>query len=201
MNIRLIKFKVCLSINKLISLILVIILFPACQLYNADNYEATFAANTVNYGQYYLALKKLSESDLLLEIKQQKIKKTRGSLEAEINLLLLYSLPNSPIQSSYSTKSQLNEQLNEQLKQHTNSLFSSTDQAFVTLLKDQLNQQLYLFQQLIEQEIESNKQSAKHLVNQKYQNNKNAELTLKINELTNQINQLKKIEQVINEHG
>jgi len=197
MNITLIKLNGCLSISRLISLILVIIFVSACQLNNTDNYKEIFAANTVNYGQYYLTLKKLSKSELLLEIKRQKLKKSQGSIEAEINLLLLFSLPNSPIHNAYSAKSQLN----EQLKKHASYLFSSADQAFVTLLKDQLNQQLYLFQQLIEQEIEHNKQSAKHLANQKYQNNKNAELKLKVNELTNQINQLKKIEQAINEHG
>tara|TARA_B110000091_G_C13755627_1_gene449723 strand:- start:829 stop:1422 length:594 start_codon:yes stop_codon:yes gene_type:complete len=197
MNILLIKLNRRLSIIRLISLMLVIIFIPACQLNNTDNYKVIFSANTVNYGQYYLALKKLSESELLLEIKQQKLKKSQGSIEAEINLLLLFSLPKSPIHNDYLAKSQLN----KQFKRHASYLFSAADQAFVTLLKDQLNQQLYLFQQVIEQEIKHNKQSAKHLVNQKYQNNKNAELTLKINELTNQINQLKKIEQAINEHG
>ena len=48
------------------------------------------ALNTVNFGQYYLALKNLSDAELENEIKQQQIKKAEGSIEAEVNLILLY---------------------------------------------------------------------------------------------------------------
>ncbi len=177
------------------------ITLSACQLNsflgNSPSSQTIVATNTVNYGQYYLALKNLSEAELVIEIKQQKLKKSQGSIEAEINLLLLYSLPNSPIHNAYTAKTQLN----EQLKQHENYQFSPADQAFITLLKDQLNQQLYLFQQVINKELEHDKQAAEHLVANKKQKNKVAELQLKVSQLNEQITQLKNIEQAINDHG
>ncbi|MCI2285213.1 hypothetical protein L3081_19825 [Colwellia sp. MSW7] len=109
----------------------------ACQ--NTTNSPSKVVAlNTVNFGQYYLALKNLSDTELETEIKQQRLKKEEGSIEAEINLILLHSLPNSPTHNVYSAKSQLN----EQLKLHKNYYLSSDDQAFIRLLKDQLNQRI-----------------------------------------------------------
>lgn len=155
------------------------------------------ALNTVNFGQYYLALKNLSDSELESEIQQQRLKKAEGSIEAEINLILLYSLPNSPMHNVYTAKSQLN----EQLKLHQNYYLNSDDQAFINLLKDQLNQQLYLFQQVINQQLDYDTQMSKNRINEKKQLNKIAALELTVAQLTDKIIQLKNIEQTISEHG
>jgi len=168
----------------------------ACQLNNQYS-SNSIAANTIDFGQYYLALKNLSESELKIEIEQQRLKKSQGSIEAEINLILLHSLPNSPTHNAYTAKSQLN----DQLKEHKNYNLSLSDQAFITLLKDQLNQQLFLFQKMINQELAHDTQSAKYRINEKKQLNKIAELESLVTQLTKQITQLKKIEQTISEHG
>lgn len=168
----------------------------ACQ--NTTNSPSKVVAlNTVNFGQYYLALKNLSDTELESEIKQQRLKKEEGSIEAEINLILLHSLPNSPTHNVYSAKSQLN----EQLKLHKNYYLSSDDQAFIRLLKDQLNQQLYLFQQVINQQLEHDEQMSKNRINEKKLLNKIAALELTVAQLTDKIIQLKNIEQTISEHG
>ncbi|MCW8833865.1 MAG: hypothetical protein OQK09_13005 [Colwellia sp.] len=169
----------------------------ACQLTGETPASNGVVANTINYGQYYLALKNLSESELQKEIAQQRIKKSQGSIEAEINLILLHSLPNSPTHNVYNAKSQLN----EQLKTHKNYHFSPADKAFISLLRDQLNQQLYLFQKMINQELAQDKQTAKYRLNEKKHLDKITELELMVEQLTKKITQLKKIEQAISEHG
>lgn len=155
------------------------------------------ALNTVNFGQYYLALKNLSDTELESEIEQQQIKKEEGSIEAEVNLILLHSLPNSPTHNVYTAKSKLN----EQLKQHKNYYLNADDEAFMQLLKDQLNQQLYLFQQVINQQLEHDEQMSKNLISEKKLHNKIAALELMAEQLTEKIIQLKNIEQTISEHG
>ena len=191
------KLKNKLSINKLVVFLMMSFLLPACQLLVQQETKNIMVTNTINYNQYYLGLKNLSEADLLVEIKQQNLKKSQGSIEAEINLLLLYSLPNSPVHNAFSAKSQLN----EQLKTHKNYQFSPADRAFMTVLKDQLNQQLYLFQQVINQDLEHDKQMEKNKVEQLIQQDLMTELNLKVSQLTEQITQLKKIEKTINSHG
>ena len=178
-------------------LVSVCLALSACQLTSQQTPSSIMVTNTVNYNQYYLALKNLSEAELLVEIKQQKLKKSQGSIEAEINLLLLHSLPNSPIHNAFNAKSQLN----EQLKVHSNYQFSPADRAFITLLKDQLNQQLYLFQQVINQGLTNDKQVEQHQVEKIKQQKVITELESKVAQLTKQITQLKKIEKTINSHG
>lgn len=185
------------KVNKAIIIMMFSLCVSACQLNNQYSPNKFLATNTVNYGQYYLALKNLSESELQSEITQQRLKKSQGSIEAEINLILLHSLPNSPAHNAYNAKSQLN----EQLKAHKNYHLSSADQAFISLLKDQLNQQLFLFQKVINQELTHDTQTAKYRIKEKKQLNKIAELELTVTQLTKQITQLKKIEQTISGHG
>jgi len=203
MNLRINKFngKYRFKLFKTLILIFAGTCLSACQ-FNGHNSEMQYpnsiiAANTVNYGQYYLALKNLSENELQQEIKQQELKKSQGSIEARINLILLNSLPNSPIHNVYTAKSQLNEQgeLNE------NYYLSPADQAFISVLKDQLNQQLFLFQKLINQELADDKKMAAQRIQEKKQLNKIANLELTVKQLTKQITQLKKIEQTISGHG
>jgi len=183
--------------NKAILIMIVSFCLSACQLNNQYSPNNHFAANTVDFGQYYLALKNLSASELKIEIQQQRLKKSQGSIEAEINLILLHSLPNSPTHNAYTAKSQLN----EQLEVHNSYYLSSADQAFISLLKDQLNQQLFLFQKVIKQDLAHDTETAKHQIKEKQQLNRIAELELMVTQLTKQITQLKKIEQTISEHG
>lgn len=198
MNLTLSHIKINRNIKcyRLITIILCCLCISACQN-NQYSANGIIAANTVNLGQYYLYLKNLSPSELQKEIDQQRLKKTEGSIEAEINLMLLYSLPNSPIHNVYTAKSQLN----KQLKTHENYYLSPESQAFIRLLKDQLNQQLFLFQKLINQELAHDKQMAKHRISDKKHRNKIAALELTVTQLTKQITQLKKIEQTISDHG
>jgi len=191
------SFKRQDKLHYVIFSMIISLFLSACQLNNQQLPNNMTATNTVNFGQYYLALKNLSINELQNEIKQQRLKKSQGSIEAEINLILLHSLPNSPTHNAYTAKSQLN----EQLKDHKNYYLSSTDQAFISLLKDQLNQQLFLFQKVINQELAHDTETAKYHIKDKKQQNKIAELELTVMQLTEKITQLKKIEQTISEHG
>jgi hypothetical protein len=174
-----------------LSITLVVILSSACQLLEpktAENHPKIKEepTNTLNYAQYYLRLQQLSEGELLAEIYQQKIAIESGSIEAKVNLILIYSLPQSPTHSAYKAKSSLN-----QFFQHYPEYqFSNNDLAFISLLKDQLNMQLSLFKQLVDQEI-----------NQEKQYDEAIELTKKVTQLQEQIIQLKRIEKNINGHG
>lgn len=179
-----------------ITSILVVFIF-ACQSNNKYVPIKAITSNTINFSQYYLSLKNLTEIEIKNEIAQQREKKSQGSIEAEINLILLHSLPNSPIHNAYTAKSKLN----EQFKNHQNYYLNTADQAFINLLKDQLNQQLFLFQKLINQELEHDSEMAKQRIAEQKQLNKVAELELSVSQLTEKINQLKKIEQSISEHG
>ena len=86
-------------------------------------------------------------------------------------------------------------------KQHNNYQLNLTDQAFMSLLKDQLNQQLFLFQKIINQDLAHDTQAEKYKINDKKQKNRIAELELMVAQLSKQITQLKKIEQTISGHG
>lgn len=185
-----------LKCQKLMLIVFYSFFLSACQL-TEQHIINNSTANTVDFGQYYLALKNLSKSELKIEIKQQRLKKSQGSIEAEINLILLHSLPSSPIHNAYSAKSLLN----EQLKLRENYYFNSTDEAFISLLKDQLNQQLFLFQKMINQDLDLDKQAEKFHIKETKQQGKITELELKVTQLTKKIAQLKEIEQTISEHG
>ncbi|GAA6173577.1 hypothetical protein NBRC116592_32470 [Colwellia sp. KU-HH00111] len=191
------KFTQRLPLKKVILILGGIVCLSACQLTEPYSNANSLVSNTINYSQYYLALKNLSKPELQREIQLQQLKESQGSIAAEINLMLLHSLPNSPSHNVYSAKSKLN----EQLKRHDSYQLNSDDQAFFSLLKDQLNQQLFLFQKLINQELAHDKQAEKYSINDKKQKNKIAALELTVAQLSKQITQLKKIEQTISGHG
>jgi hypothetical protein len=190
------KIKQQFKLYQLFIFLLLNLSIFACQ--NTQELPSSIiTVNTENFGQYYLKLKTLSAEELQKEIEQQQTNKQAGSIEAGVHLILLYSLPNSGIHNVYSAKSQLN----EQLKNHHDYPISEADQAFIYLLKDQLNQQLFLFQKLINQELDYDAQVADHKISNKKQQNKISALELTVTQLTQQITQLKKIEQTISEHG
>lgn len=168
--------------------ILLLSTLSGCQLMTDSN------NNGVNFSDYYLWIKSLNEGEITQEIIEQKNNKESGYAKAEIQLIMLYSLPNSPIHNPYTAKTMLNDY---PLEPYNDSTFNSTDLAFIIMLKDQLNQQLLLLEQLANY-TGAYQQSKKINTAQQLkidQRNK------KINQLNKQIIQLKKIEKTISERG
>jgi len=153
-----------------------------------------------SYGQYYLWLKSLTSEEVIQEVAQQKQSFSDGNLQAKVHLLLLHSLPSSPIHNAYTAKTILNKQKNQYVESH----YNSTNLALLAVLKDQLNQQLLILNRL------SEKSNALLLSKQQYQavdklhaTNEALVTQLKqqVVQLKQQIQQLKRIEKNINEHG
>lgn len=164
-------------------LFILILLLPlsGCQLLDDSD------SKKVDFSHYYIWIKSLNNEEVVQEITQQKSNKDSGYAAADIHLIMLYSLPNSPIHNPYTAKTILNDY---PLAPYSESTFSDTDLAFIVMLKDQLNQQLLILKQL------ENYKGA-------YQQSKkvNSAQQLKINQLNKQIIQLKKIEKTISKRG
>jgi hypothetical protein len=143
------------------------------------------------YSHYYLWLKSLSSDELLIEVSKQKQNILSGYYDAEVNLALLYSLPNSPIYNPYSAKTKLNK-LSPELQEAV--LISSSDFGFLTMMKDQLNRQILTLNKLILTEQDS--QETQSLL--KGKKIEHEALMVKYQKLKQQINQLKEIEFDIN---
>jgi hypothetical protein len=164
-----------------------------CQLTatTAQDIMTTPGAST-SLGDYYLWLKTLKENELTKELKAQKMEKTKGSKQAKYRLLLLQSVQNLSNQPVSKTPI-----VNTKVPQQELKLFSANDLAVITILKDQLDQQLQMTEQLAMKEkvnIETKNQlSAQQKNIQK--------LELRIQKLQQQIIQLKEIERSINSHG
>ena len=169
-------------------ILLMLFTMTGCQLLgDSNNSMVESNSDEVNFSHYYLWIKGLNDDEIVQEISQQKSNKQSGYAQADIQLIMLYSLPNSPIHNPYTAKTLLNDY---PLAPYIETIFSATDLAFVIMLKDQLNQQLLLLEQL------TNYKGA-------YQQSKkvNAAQQLKINQLNKQIIQLKKIEKTISKRG
>ena len=115
-----------------IVLCIALILLSACQL------TAERASNNKTYGEYYLALQQLNPQQLADEVALQQANVTQqstqehGEHDPQIKLLLLYSLPKSPIYNSFNAKALLNHLKNE----GGNAAFAHinpSEQAFITL--------------------------------------------------------------------
>ena len=179
--------KVLIRRLQVIVALLVSLSLFGCQL-------TTQESNYSQYGSYYLWIKSLEQKALLEEIKKQQQLEQQGMPTAEFHLLLLHSLPQSPIHNPYTAKSALNR---EALLEQARSRFNVEDYAFIVMLKDQLNQQLLLLNRLIERENRVKESSQQILMQQQ-----NLEkLEQKSAKLQQQIEQLKAIEQSINERG
>lgn len=159
------------------------------------------------YGDYYLWLKTLNNDELLQEVEQQRQKQESYSSDADIHIMLLHSLPESPIYNPYEAKTILNElQL-----QYIQSRYNPTNLALITLLRDLLNEQLLTIQKQndINVQFKNNKKILSTL--RKNIEKKDTKLLNKSNEidelnksiqlLKEQINQLQSIEKNISEHG
>ena len=134
------------KIIKMLIAVIAIIGISGCQLLTETKIKPT---DYSYYGSYYLWIKSLDNDELLKEINKQQTNETQGFEEAEYHLLLLHSLPNSPIHNPYTAKSKLNQQA---LIQNAQSQLNIGDLAFIIMLKDQLNQQLLILNKLINQE-------------------------------------------------
>jgi hypothetical protein len=196
-----INSKTSSAVNLLIGLGLIISI-SACELTPIKE-----AARIPTYGDYYLWIKSLDNNQLLQEIEQQNINKKAKSPDADIYLIMLHSLPKSPIYNPYTAKSLLNElQL-----QYVESRYNPTNLALITLLRDLLNEQLLMIQKydninvdfrnsqkLLTTEQGTSSEQEKNL---KLSNKKIKELEQQVKLLKEQINQLHRIEENISEHG
>lgn len=198
------KNKSLLRYFKKLQCLLIITLFlniTGCELIPQKNTAIP------TYGDYYLWLKTLDNEELLQEIEQQQKNKEVKSPDADIYVMLLHSLPKSPIYNPYTAKSILNElQL-----QYVESRYNPTNLALITLLRDLLNEQLLTRQKQNDIQVQYNNAQNMLLALQKtsrvkdkklLENDKNIfELKQQVQLLEEQMNQLHRIEKNINEHG
>ena len=159
----------------------------------SSNEASTTGVNTTDYGQYYLVLKGFSTEQLLNEIdlrKQQNIGRNTNN-GTDIYLLLLKSAPNSPIYNPYNAKDQLNKLVMDNFNGY---VLSNNDIALLTLLKDQLNEQLIALEHItvLEQEQALKQIKFNQLITEQQKS---------ISELKQKLAQLKKIENSIDKHG
>jgi len=171
-----------------VGIIVMILMLTACQSLSFIN------NNKVDFSHYYLWIKSLNNEEITQEIMRQKRNKQSGFAKADVQLIMLYSLPNSPIHNPYTAKSQLNAY---QLEPFDGSIFNADDLAFIVMLKDQLNEQLLLLEQL-DNYKGAYKQAKQLLADQQLQIANNQQ---KIQQLNKQIMELKKIEKTISQRG
>jgi len=190
------------QISRATLLVSISLLIAACQLATKPD------ESSISYGEYYLTLQQLNQQQLTEEvskqqanIKAQATTNSQSNYDPQIKLLLLYSLPKSPIYSSFNAKALLNQMKNE----GNNAVFAHinpNDQAFINLLRDQLNQRLLMRNRLLAQQQEQQKQQQKQQQNltltlQKQASQQQKILVEKIELLEQTIKQLKNIEQAI----
>lgn len=183
---------------------MILLLLPSCQLTTKKDSATKQDSPGESYGEYYLTLQQLSEQQLTAEINKQqasienqKTKKTQSNYDSQIKLLLLYSLPESPIYNSFNAKALLNAMQSE----GNNVVFAHitpNDQAFINLLRDQLNQRLLMRNRLLAQQQAQKKQQQNLTLKLKQQAlQQQKKLIEKIQSLEQTIKQLKNIEQAI----
>ena len=148
----------------------------------------------VDFSHYYLWIKSLNDEEIAQEIILQQSNKQPGYGKTDVQLIMLYSLPNSPIHNPYTAKTLLNDY---PLPPYQDTNLSTSDLAFIVMLKDQLNQQLLLLKQITN--YKGAYQQAKK-INTVDQVNI-SQLDKQIEQLNKQIIQLKKIEKTISERG
>lgn len=176
--------------RSLLFIILVSSLLSACQV--TPQPTEVVVKNTLSYSQYYLELKTLNKKQLLAEEQKQKSLMVDQTNEntgfTQSKLILIYSLPNTPIHRPYKAKRLLNELLivkNNMSKENT---------AFTMLLRDQLNTQLHLLEKQNATDKDCNEQLDQHhmLIKQ---------LQMQLDQVNQQLILLKKIDLNINERG
>ncbi|WP_281557078.1 hypothetical protein [Thalassomonas sp. RHCl1] len=182
-----------------------LVLLGGCQLTDPSqasgtrNFHHQAPLSAANFSQYYLSLKQLNPAELLDEIDRVSQSKKQGENQGQqvqdftddIYLLLLKALPSSPIYNPYNAKDQLNQLPKEVLSL---SYLKAEDLALLSLLKDQLNEQLYAQARITALEQE------KGLSQQKF-NRQLGGLQSSLTELQQKLTQLKNIETAIDKHG
>lgn len=168
-------------------LIVVIFTISGCGLPTALQSEKQ--VQYISLSQYYSWIKGLEPEQLASEITLQQNRKAKQHQDASLYLLLLHSLPSSTIHNPYTAKSMLN---NGEFNQYIYSTVSSNDLAFVTMLRDQLNQQLLLLQAQQQNDNQASTQISKLKM----------QLTMHqqaMQSLEEKLNQLKSIERQLSE--
>ncbi|ASP46448.1 hypothetical protein [Cognaticolwellia beringensis] len=186
-----------LSIKNIL-IFMVLLLSSGCELTTKHDKAGT------SYGEYYLALQGFNEKQLTEEVSKQQVNaegqtnsNTGVDYDAKIKLLLLYSLPKSPIYNSFQAKALLND-LNSEDNNSAFSDITPNEEAFFSLLRDQLNQRLLMRNRLLalqEEQRNDQQESAKqqqHIAKQQQQ-----QLIEQVKLLEQTIKQLKSIEQAI----
>ncbi len=157
-------------------------LTSACQM------TAIGANDSVNYGQYYLSLKSLTNKEILAEEKHLNIlirnKYRQDKILNQGKLILIYSLSTTALNNPYKAKRLLNEHLLVSNNMSKNNL------AFTMLLRDQLNIQLHLLEQQRNADKKRKQEYAEHHAVIKQLDHVNQQLML-----------LKKIDKNINERS
>jgi hypothetical protein len=191
------------QLSRLAMLLSVFLLLPACQIIPEQSKK------TESYGEYYLKLQQLNEQQLAEEVIKQQVNissqnknvtdktpvtnteittksTTRQTYDPQIKLLILYSLPASPIYNSFNAKALLNQMKSED----NNAAFtniSPDEQAFISMLDEQLNQRLLMRNRLLAQQQDQMKLALKQ----------QQQLLEQVRLLEQTIKQLKNIEQAI----
>lgn len=145
----------------------------------------------LSLSQYYSWIKGLEPEQLASEISLQQNRKAALRPDANLYLLLLHSLPASTIHNPYTAKSMLND---GEFNQYIYATVSASDLAFVTMLRDQLNQQLLLLNAQQQDKTQASTQISKLKM----------QLTMHqqaVQSLENKLNQLKSIERQLSERG
>lgn len=177
-------------------LFMTVVLSSGCQL------TSNSMNSPLTYGEYYLALQQLNQLQLADEVEKQQVgieQMPQGpeNYNAQIKLLLLYSYPKSPIYNSFHAKMLLNKLNSEE----DNAAFASiipSEQAFISLLNDQLNQRLLMRNRLISQQKEQQETLQKTALTQQQTAIKiKQSLTEQVKLLEQTIKQLQDIEQAI----
>lgn len=169
-------------------IILMLSALSGCQLLEGLNNDK------VDLSHYYLWIKSLNDEEIAQEITQQQSDKESGYGKANVQLIMLYSLPSSAIHNPYTAKTLLNDY---PLPPYQDTSLSNSDLAFIVMLKDQLNQQLLLLKQITNYKGAYQQAKKVNIVQQVKIN----QLNKQIEQLNKQIIQLKKIEKTISERG
>lgn len=187
--------KLGLAVSLLASLIL-----SGCVItQDSSNQSANLAA-------YYLWLTQLTPEQLEQEFNLQKERSANEKSSAKLPLAILYSYPEASFHNPYTAKSILNQYTTPNSESINNSIvhLPAEDLAFLSMLKEQLNQQLLALQSIV------GKEQKIHLMSQKIKQQSKAnevlkntikEHKLKLTTLKEQLAQLKTIENEINKRG
>lgn len=187
--------KLGLAVSLLASLIL-----SGCVItQDSSNQSANLAA-------YYLWLTQLTPEQLEQEFNLQKERSANEKSSAKLPLAILYSYPEASFHNPYTAKSILNQYTTPNSESINNSIvhLPAEDLAFLSMLKEQLNQQLLALQSIV------GKEQKIHLMSQKIKQQSKAnevlkntikEHKLKLATLKEQLAQLKTIENEINKRG